>query len=72
MAVTGVAAGSDDANSWLPFTGKGSLRRAVAAQVERRSGVAYDPESEVTITCGEAMPCSTPSCAPPIREMGSS
>ncbi len=53
VAVTGAAARSDDANSWLPFTGKGTLRRAVAAQVERRSGVAYDSDTEVTITCGE-------------------
>jgi len=46
-------AGTDAANSWLPFTGLPGLKRAVAAQVERRSGVAYDPDSEITITCGE-------------------
>ena len=50
---TAEVAGDDDANSWLPFTGKASLRRAVAAHVERRSGVAYDPETEITITGGE-------------------
>jgi len=50
---TADAAGEDDANSWLPFTGKAALRRAVAAHVERRSGVAYDPDTEVTITGGE-------------------
>ena len=50
---TAEVAGSDGANSWLPFTGLPGLKRAVAMQVERRSGVAYDPESEITITCGE-------------------
>lgn len=50
---TAEVAGSDDANSWLPFTGQAGLKRAVAAQVERRSGVAYDPDTEITITCGE-------------------
>lgn len=50
---TAEVAGDDEANSWLPFTGKASLRRAVAAHVRRRSGVAYDPDTEVTITGGE-------------------
>lgn len=50
---TAEVAGSDGANSWLPFTGLPGLKRAVAAQVERRSGAAYDPDSEITITCGE-------------------
>jgi len=50
---TAEVAGDDDANSWLPFTGKAALRRAVAAHVERRSGVGYDPDTEVTITGGE-------------------
>ena len=50
---TAEVAGDDDANSWLPFTGKATLRRAVAAHVERRSGVAYDPDTEITITGGE-------------------
>ena len=42
-----------EANSWLPFTGKADLRRAVADQLQDRSGVAYDPETQVVITCGE-------------------
>jgi len=50
---TAEVAGTDAANSWLPFTGQTGLKRAVAAQVQRRSGVAYDPETEITITCGE-------------------
>ena len=50
---TAEVAGDDDANSWLPFTGKAALRRAVAAHVQRRSGVAFDPDTEITITGGE-------------------
>jgi len=50
---TAEVAGDDDANSWLPFTGKAGLRRAVAAHVQRRSAVAYDPDTEITITSGE-------------------
>jgi aspartate/methionine/tyrosine aminotransferase len=45
--------GDDDANSWLPFTGKSDLRRAVAKQFWERSGVTVDPDSQVVITCGE-------------------
>src|SRR5918999_4587231 len=53
LRATREAVGLDDANSWLPFTGKAELRRAVADQVEGRSGVAFDPETQVVITCGE-------------------
>ncbi|HEX2913656.1 MAG TPA: pyridoxal phosphate-dependent aminotransferase [Chloroflexia bacterium] len=42
----------DDANSYLPFTGKLDLRQAVATHLARQSGQSYDPESEVVITCG--------------------
>jgi aspartate/methionine/tyrosine aminotransferase len=42
-----------EANSWLPFAGKADLRRAVADQLHERAGVAYDPETQVVITCGE-------------------
>lgn len=42
-----------DANSWLPFTGKLNLKQAIAKQFTERSGVAIDPESQVTVTCGE-------------------
>jgi aspartate/methionine/tyrosine aminotransferase len=37
----------------LPFTGKADLRQAVAEQLAARSGVAYDPTTQVVITCGE-------------------
>jgi aspartate/methionine/tyrosine aminotransferase len=53
LRATREAVGQDEANSWLPFTGKADLRRAVAGQVEQRSGVAVDFESQVVITCGE-------------------
>jgi len=53
LRATREAVGQDDANSWPPFTGKADLRRVVAEQVEARSGVAFDPETLVVITCGE-------------------
>ena len=53
LRATREAVGDDDANSWLPFTGKADLRRAVADQYAERSGVAVDPDRQVVITCGE-------------------
>jgi aspartate/methionine/tyrosine aminotransferase len=53
LRATREAVGTDDANSWLPFTGKADLRLAVADQVRERSGVAVDPDTQVVITCGE-------------------
>jgi aspartate/methionine/tyrosine aminotransferase len=53
LRATREAVGDDDANSWLPFTGKLALRQAVARQYEQRSGVTVDPEAQVVITCGE-------------------
>jgi aspartate/methionine/tyrosine aminotransferase len=53
LRATRNAVGQDDANSWLPFTGKLDLRRAVADQFAKRSGVAVDPATQVVITCGE-------------------
>jgi aspartate/methionine/tyrosine aminotransferase len=53
LRATREAVGQDKANSWLPFTGKADLRRAVADQVQERSGVAFDPDTQVVITCGE-------------------
>jgi aspartate/methionine/tyrosine aminotransferase len=43
----------DEANYWLPFTGKIELKSAVAEQLAERSGIHYDPETQVVITCGE-------------------
>jgi aspartate/methionine/tyrosine aminotransferase len=53
VEATRAAAGEDDANSWLPFTGRDDLKEAVAAYVERRGGPRYDGPREIVITCGE-------------------
>ena len=50
---TRAAIGDDDANSWLPFTGRDDLKDAVAAQIERRGGPRYDGRREIVITSGE-------------------
>ena len=47
------AIGTDEANSWLPFTGRDDLKEAVAAFIERRGGPRYDGRREIVITCGE-------------------
>ncbi len=36
IAATRAAIGEDEANSWLPFTGRDDLKDAVAAYIERR------------------------------------
>ena len=53
IEATRAAAGLDEFNSYLPFTGRLDVKRAVAAHVERRSGRTYDPGTEVVITGGE-------------------
>jgi aspartate/methionine/tyrosine aminotransferase len=52
IAATRAAVGTDDANSYLPFTGTIELRRAVAEHLERQTGRVYDPNGEVVITAG--------------------
>lgn len=52
VEVTRRAVGEDHANSWLPFTGLPELRQAVAAELERRCGVAYDADAQIVITSG--------------------
>jgi aspartate/methionine/tyrosine aminotransferase len=52
LAITRESVGLDDANSYLPFNGLLELREAVAARLQRDTGIAYDPEQEVVITCG--------------------
>ena len=42
VEATRAAVGDDDANSWLPFTGRDDLKEAVAAYIERRGGPRYD------------------------------
>ncbi|MGH2653911.1 MAG: pyridoxal phosphate-dependent aminotransferase [Actinomycetota bacterium] len=53
LRATREAVGQDEANSWLPFTGKAGLRRVVADQFAERSGVTVDSDTQVVITCGE-------------------
>ncbi len=53
IEATRVAIGEDEANSWLPFTGRDDLKEAVAAYVERRGGPRYDGRREIVITSGE-------------------
>jgi aspartate/methionine/tyrosine aminotransferase len=52
LEATRASVGMDAANSYLPFTGLAELRGAVAERLERQTGVAYDPEQDVVITCG--------------------
>src|SRR2546421_3965547 len=53
MEANRAAIGEDEANSWLPFTGRDDLKDAVAAYIERRGGPHYDGRREIVITCGE-------------------
>lgn len=53
VEATIAAVGNPSANSYLPFTGRLDLRRAVAARVGARSGVPYDADSEVVITASD-------------------
>jgi aspartate/methionine/tyrosine aminotransferase len=53
IAATRAALDRDEANSWLPFTGRDDLKEAVAAHIERRGGPRYDGRREVVITSGE-------------------
>ena len=53
LRATRAAVGEDEANSWLPFTGKVGLREAVAEQFRERSALEVDPQTQVVITCGE-------------------
>jgi N-succinyldiaminopimelate aminotransferase len=53
MEATRAAIGEDDANSWLPFTGRDDLKEAVAAYIERRGGPRYDGPREIVVTTGE-------------------
>jgi len=53
VEATRAATGQDEANSWLPFTGRDDLKEAVAAFIERRGGPRYDGRREIVITSGE-------------------
>jgi N-succinyldiaminopimelate aminotransferase len=53
MEATQAAIGEDEANSWLPFTGRDDLKESVAAYIERRGGPRYNGPREIVITSGE-------------------
>jgi aspartate/methionine/tyrosine aminotransferase len=53
IEATRAAIGEDEANSWLPFTGRDDLKEAVAGYIERRGGPRYDGRREIVITSGE-------------------
>jgi aspartate/methionine/tyrosine aminotransferase len=55
IEATKAAMDRPEGNSWLPFTGREDLKSAVAAQIERRGGPAYDGPREVVITTGEGV-----------------
>jgi aspartate/methionine/tyrosine aminotransferase len=52
LAATRAAIEDDAANSYLPFQGRGSLRRAAAEHVGRLAGRAYDSETECVSVAG--------------------
>lgn len=53
IEVTRAAIGPWEYNSWLPFSGRYDMKEAVADHIERRSGVRYDPYSEIAITTSD-------------------
>lgn len=55
IEATRAALDDDEANSWLPFTGRDDLKDAVAAFIQRRGGPSYDGRREIVITPGEGV-----------------
>jgi aspartate/methionine/tyrosine aminotransferase len=51
IAATKAAVDTDEANSYLPFTGRLDLRQAIARRLSAQTGRAYSAD-EVVITCG--------------------
>src|SRR4029453_2837419 len=52
VEATREAVGTDEANSWLPFTGMGELKEEVARLIVRRGGPRYAPGSAGGCTSG--------------------
>ena len=52
IEATRAAIGTDEANSWLPFSGLDDLKYAVARHIVRRGGPRYNARN-IVITCGE-------------------
>jgi aspartate/methionine/tyrosine aminotransferase len=55
LAATKAAIDTDEANSWLPFTGRDDLKEAIAEHIVRRGGPRYDGRGEIVITTGEGV-----------------
>jgi aspartate/methionine/tyrosine aminotransferase len=53
VEATRAALDRDDANSWLPFTGRRDLRAAIAAVTRRRTGIGPDADREIVVTNGD-------------------
>ncbi len=53
LEATRGAIGRDEANSWLPFTGRDDLKEAVSDYLVRRGAPRYDARGEIVITSGE-------------------
>jgi aspartate/methionine/tyrosine aminotransferase len=53
VEITRDAIGPPEYNSWLPFSGRFDLKEAVADHIAKRSGVRYDPYSEIVITTSD-------------------
>ena len=52
IVATRAAIGTDEANSWLPFSGRDDLKQAVVEHIARRGGPRYHT-TNIVITCGE-------------------
>jgi len=52
LATTRRALEDDASNSWLPLTGRSELRQGVAERLRRQTGLAYDPQTQIVVTCG--------------------
>ena len=52
IRATHAAVDRDDANSYLPFQGIGSLRQPVCRRMKRETELDYDPDSQCVITAG--------------------
>ena len=52
IEATRAAIGTDEANSWLPFSGRDDLKQAVVEHIARRGGPRYHA-TNIVITCGE-------------------
>ncbi|MDQ0692484.1 pyridoxal phosphate-dependent aminotransferase [Arthrobacter sp. W4I7] len=53
IAASRAAVGLDSANSYLPFTGQLAAKKAIASRIAARSGINYDPETEVVVTASD-------------------